>query len=332
MKSKPSVNQIAKIILLASLLVSEAAVAAPPNAIQSWGYQLQQISVEEVAASTLDLVVIDYSKDGTDQTAFTSDEVAAMKANNKKVVAYFSIGEAEEYRYYFRRRWVNRLQGDACGRSLTSQAPTWLDKPNRNWCGNYKVRYWQRAWKKIIFGVSAGPRKSYLDRIIDAGFDGVYLDIVDAYQYRTFRKELGGAKPTARRMAKLVIAISRYARETRSHPNFMIIPQNGAGIIEKLSPELREEYFSSIDGIGAEDTFFYGAEDENNELNEQAYVVALLQQFQTAGKLVFSIEYLSQGDKIASYAIRACELGFIPQVAPRALDSLSDNVISGCIG
>lgn len=36
-----------------------------------------------------------------------------------------------------------------------------------------------RLHVKRIFG----SEDSYLDKIIDQGFDGVYLDIIDAYEY-----------------------------------------------------------------------------------------------------------------------------------------------------
>ena len=54
-----------------------------------------------------------------------------------------------------------------------------IEKENSSWEGNYKVKYWQKNWKDIIFGNS----KSYTKKIIDAGFDGVYLDISDAFEY-----------------------------------------------------------------------------------------------------------------------------------------------------
>jgi len=41
------------------------------------------------------------------------------------------------------------------------------------------VQYWDTEWQEIIYGNS----ESYLKKIIDAGFDGVYLDIIDAFEY-----------------------------------------------------------------------------------------------------------------------------------------------------
>jgi cysteinyl-tRNA synthetase len=77
-----------------------------------------------------------------------------------------SIGEAEDYRYYWKPEWKRN-------------PPAWLGKVNPDWPGCYKVHYWDKNWQDIIFGNNS----SYLKRILDAGFDGAYLDIIDAFEY-----------------------------------------------------------------------------------------------------------------------------------------------------
>ncbi len=105
-----------------------------------------------------------------DNTPFTPDETASMrtKANGGKrlILAYMSIGEAEDYRYYWKDEWKNH-------------PPEWLAEENPDWPGNYKVKYWEKDWQNIIFGNDS----SYLKKILEAGFDGVYLDIIDAFEY-----------------------------------------------------------------------------------------------------------------------------------------------------
>ena len=97
------------------------------------------------------------------------------------VFAYLSIGEAEDYRYYWRAEWKRR-------------PPKFLERENPEWRGNYKVRYWMDEWQKIICGGTDGRLfdTSYVKRILDAGFDGVYLDILDAAFYfeRRAKKQL----------------------------------------------------------------------------------------------------------------------------------------------
>ena len=54
-----------------------------------------------------------------------------------------------------------------------------MDRENPDWEGNFKVKYWIEDWQKIIYG----NEDSYLDKILEAHFDGVYLDIIDAFEY-----------------------------------------------------------------------------------------------------------------------------------------------------
>ncbi|NLI47516.1 MAG: hypothetical protein GX414_10470 [Acidobacteria bacterium] len=120
-----------------------------------------------LAATDFDLVLVDlFFNDGA---ALTPAEVSALKTKarggRRLVVAYLSIGEAEDYRYYWRPEWA-------------VSPPAWLGEENPDWPGNYKVDYWHPGWQAIIRG-GAG---SYLQRILDAGFDGVYLDLIDAFE------------------------------------------------------------------------------------------------------------------------------------------------------
>ena len=41
------------------------------------------------------------------------------------------------------------------------------------------MEYWNTDWQVMIYGSDS----AYLDMIIAAGFDGVYLDIIDAYEF-----------------------------------------------------------------------------------------------------------------------------------------------------
>ena len=115
-----------------------------------------------------DVVLIDlFFNDGT---ALTPADVTSLKTKNnghsRLVICYMSIGEAENYRYYWQPGWF-------------PGHPSWLGFQNPLWPGNYKVKYWDTEWQAIIYGNDS----SYLKRIIDAGFDGVYLDIIDAFDY-----------------------------------------------------------------------------------------------------------------------------------------------------
>lgn len=265
--------------------------------VSSWVYQLQNMDADEIGSSEFDLAVIDYSADGSDDEAFSSDDINTMRGdNNKLVIAYMSIGEAEDYRFYF----------DA--------SADYVDQENPDWPGNYKVHYWAEDWQSVI--------ESYVDRLIEAGFDGAYLDIIDAYEYYGPGGESGLERDSAAQdMVDFVIRIANYARE--QDDNFLIFPQNGSGIVNDIA--VPDDYFTAIDGIGAEDTFYFGDEDVDNELNEQTDIIENLDAFVAAGKIVLSVDYLTDSDKIDDFYERATNKSYIPYTTVRDLDAFTVN-------
>jgi cysteinyl-tRNA synthetase len=114
-----------------------------------------------------DVLIIDFCFDGQPLTAADIAKIKVKKNGGKRLVlAYMSIGEAEDYRFYWQSSW-------------SKERPGWIAEENAEWPGNYLVKYWDTAWQEIIFGHSY----SYLDRVMAAGFSGVFLDLLDAYQY-----------------------------------------------------------------------------------------------------------------------------------------------------
>src|SRR5690606_38816432 len=90
-----------------SLLQVGAAPKAPPPA---WGqvndflYQLQNLNPAAVGRTKFDLVITDYSRDGSEATKLTRGQVNVMRhgpGGPKRVLCYMSIGEAETYRWYW---------------------------------------------------------------------------------------------------------------------------------------------------------------------------------------------------------------------------------------
>lgn len=130
-------------------------------------YSTKSDFLEAISQTNYDLVFVDLF---FDESLLTSSDVAGLKIKDngaqRLVICYMSIGEAEEYRYYWQSDW-------------TENPPAWLDQENPYWEGNYKVKYWNPEWQQIIYGND----QSYAKIILDAGFDGVYLDIIDAYEY-----------------------------------------------------------------------------------------------------------------------------------------------------
>ncbi|WP_299430584.1 endo alpha-1,4 polygalactosaminidase [uncultured Maribacter sp.] len=131
-------------------------------------YNTKNELLNEIGNSNYDAVFLDmFFNDGT---SFSKLDIEKLKkkpgGGQRLVMCYMSIGEAEDYRYYWDNDW-------------DKNEPVWLDKENKNWKGNFKVRYWEQEWQNIIYG----NEDAYLDKILSTGFDGVYLDIIDAFEY-----------------------------------------------------------------------------------------------------------------------------------------------------
>jgi cysteinyl-tRNA synthetase len=131
-------------------------------------YSTKTNFINAITATNYDLLIMDYFfQDGGE---FLTEQIEQLKqkanGGQRLLLAYMSIGEAEDYRYYWQESWNNNK-------------PDWIAAENPEWKGNYKVKYWENAWQSIIYGND----DSYLKKIIDAGFDGVYLDIIDAFEY-----------------------------------------------------------------------------------------------------------------------------------------------------
>ncbi len=252
------------------------------HTVRQWAYWLQNPDLAALASYPADLVVIDYSYDGSDAKAFDRKSIKMLQNAGKTVLCYFSIGEAETYRFYWNATWDQK-------------PPAFLGAENPDWPGNFKVRYWSPEWMQAAL-------IPYMDRILAAGFDGVYLDIIDAYWY-WHEKEGIDIRKTADDMVTLVADIARYMRG-RAGREFIICPQNAEGIISDASSKYRQLYFNTIDMIGVESLFFniYSPEDQKYRMN-------LLREYATHNLPVLNIEYISS-DKYEQYLHMARTVGF----------------------
>jgi cysteinyl-tRNA synthetase, unknown class len=284
--------------------------------ITGWSIQLQDLDPVSAAGSAQALLVTDYSKDGTAGRALTVAEVDHLKirpdGGRRLVISYLSIGEAEEYRYYWNRNWTKRacdeVQSAASpGNAATADGdPSWLHCENKDWRGNFIVRFWQPDWQRLIFG---GP-ESYLDRIIAAGFDGVSLDRVDVYNFWERQRATAGED-----MVQFIAKLSAYAK--RLDPNFLIVLHNAEELLDR-SPLKR-----SIDAVVKEE-LLYG-ETERQAANDPAGVatsVMRLKKAQRDGIKILAVEYLDDQAKIEFARRTHHQLQFTATFGHRSLDQL----------
>ncbi len=135
--------------------------------ISSGGFTSKDEYLNAIRQTNYDAVIIDLFYDDTELTAAEVNSLK-VKANGatRVVLSYISIGSAENYRYYFKDNWKKGK-------------PNWLKKKYEGYEDEYWVKFWKDDWRDIIFGND----ESYMKKILNAEFDGAYLDNVEAYYF-----------------------------------------------------------------------------------------------------------------------------------------------------
>ena len=130
-------------------------------------YNTKKKYLDAVRSTNYDMIFIDSEYNGKPLSKADVDSLKEKANGGRRMVCtYMSVGEAENYRSYWKDSW-------------NTDPPPWICEMNDMWEGNYKVMFWTKPWRDILFG----SEDSCLDKILSAGFDGVYLDVIDAYEY-----------------------------------------------------------------------------------------------------------------------------------------------------
>lgn len=266
----------------------------PWNSVESWVYQLSGYpddQLTQIAGSNFDLAVIDLARDGSEDF-FTYNEIQAVKATGKIVLAYFEIGAIEDYR------------------------PEWPDVPTDlmlgpvdGWPGEQYVKYWDSRWWTIVV-------QERIDEALATGFDGVYLDMIVTYEEIPADAAGTTRDDLARKMVSLISALSAYAKS--KNPAFKIMPQN--------SPELYTYpgYLDAVDGLGIEELYVLATDRACTQdwcFENQRNAAAI----HAAGKLVLTIDYATIQTNIDLAYTQSLAAGFVPYVSVRDLDVLRIN-------
>ncbi len=134
----------------------------------------------------------------------------------------------------------------------------------------------------------------YLDQIVDQGFDGVYLDIIDAYYYWEDEAPRVGDF-YRRKMVEFVEEIRDHAsarlQAQGKDTDFAIGGHKGEDLVEY------DRYLEAVDGIGKEDLHFYYRNGEPEEFGPVprgwlSGSKALLERANVAGVKVMVVEYV----------------------------------------
>ncbi len=221
---------------------------------ESWAIQQTQIRTEEIAQSDADLVVIDITSDGNAANEFEAADLAMMRDNDKQIIASLSVGKAEPWREYWNGQWEEPRQSPCYELRFDTRKREWRREntcPKGNiglvgnkdplWDGELVARYSDPRWYDDVL-------ESYLDKILAAGFDGVYLTNTDVFENR------GRSSITkriyAREMQDLILRVARYAR-SKAGSDFVIIVEDGDRLLAASKDRgLNKGLLQSIDAIG----------------------------------------------------------------------------------
>ena len=264
--------------------------------------------VAKLKESGRDWIVLDASFTGDTPWEQADLDIIRSGKAGRKVVAYLSIGEAEDYRPYWQSEWVSNGK-------RTAAAPVWLGIENLDWKGNYQVKYWNADWQKLMLAA--------IDETMARGFDGVYLDIVDGFE--TYEQGADGylddrmnpeTKQTYRRdMVDWVKAIA--ARARAKDPAALIIPQNGSQLV------VEKDFVEVISAQGIENLFTNGKELQPTSHTDE--ILGHLKLLASAKKPVLLIEYPKTRQGQALSKKLAEENGLVWLVTDRQLKTLGES-------
>jgi cysteinyl-tRNA synthetase, unknown class len=272
---------------IAAALIFSAGLAAPALADRdavrngkSWSIQLQG-DTRSIKKRNADVAVVD-----PDEVANPSKLKTKAKGGKRAVLAYISVGEAEEGRAYMKKG-----------------GKKWLTGQGQGWAGNNKVRYWDPEWKAIV--------KSRVKQAMAAGYDGVYLDRIDTYERM---KAPGGSRAA---MIKLVKEIATETRRNKS--NAAVAVQNAEELLDDKG------YVDTIDAVGKED-LYHGINHDGRRNSKESvrWSSNLLKKAKAKGKGIYVVEYVD-GQNAKGVRNAASRDGFVASTGRRNLDEATDD-------
>jgi cysteinyl-tRNA synthetase len=244
------------------------------KSVKNWICVYKKHSIVSFLRNRADLLIIDPDD-------YTKKEISFL-TRKKQVLAYLSVGEAEEYRKYFS--------------TLNKEI---IVKENEEWKGNFPIKFWHEDWKKTLF--------KYAEEIAEKGFDGFSLDVVDvweAYENKQLYKE---------KMAQLLIELSDHIQ--KKFPERIFLIHNSHQLFEF------EEIMLRYTGILQEGLYETWMKEKPDQwwLEEKFQALSRLQK---AGKFIALLEYTRDKTKMRQIKEAAKALGFFPSFSVKELDKI----------
>ncbi len=294
-------------------------------------YQIQHLeehsSIDLLGETEYDMLVVEpgfnLKEDPYDVTYMVNKLKNKPNGDKRILLAYIDIGQAEEWRTYWGDDWTAPTE-------TTQGYPDFLITIDPDgWEGNYPVAYWDTAWMDIWLADDG-----LIKKIADFGFDGVYLDWVEAYDDDNIRNYAAAqGKNTENEMMAFIEKIGNIGKTVNQ--GFLVVSQNAPYLIDA-----NPTYYSTIiDAIATEDTWFYGEGDadwdspgagdlKGGERHEDDYStsnrIKQNKKYLNYGIPVFTVDYcISQQNADLVYN-ESRKNGFIPLVTRVSLSEITE--------
>jgi len=294
-------------------------------------YQIQHLEehqdIDNLGANDYDMLIVEpgfnIKEDPYDVTYMVSKLKNKPSGGKRLLLAYIDIGQAEDWRTYWANDWI--------APSTTSVGfPDFMITIDPDgWSGNYPVAYWDPDWQNIW--LSNG---GLIEQIANYGFDGVYLDWVEAYDDDKIRAvALAAGKNPENEMMSFIENIKTTGQAI--HSDFLIVSQNAPYLID-VNPT---RYTAAIDALAAEDTWYYGEGDatwnsadagdlHGGERHEDDYSTANRikqnKKYLSSGIPVFTVDYCISEDNANFVYNESRKNGFIPLVTRVSLSNITE--------
>jgi hypothetical protein len=179
-----------------------------------------------IASSPYDLVIL-----GGGEVPIARDKLDPR--HEKLLLGYIDACEGSPY-------WYPQL-------FIKGTPPSWFGKPVIGFDRLYSVQYWNPQWKPLLF--------HRIDQVIAAGYDGIFLDVLDGHFQWSEGNRLGNPVYSngIPAMATLLSDIRSYVEsgKQKARGPFYIVGNNPTGIGEAFPDSLK-----ALDGIFSEWLFW----------------------------------------------------------------------------
>jgi len=253
-------DDLTKYFLLIFLALLVALIGFTKQVDQDWILFTNGSDINQLLSIKSNIVVSDYSADGTEKTEFSYSDISQLKSTGKKVFAYVNLGIAENWRFY----WKN------LNKSI-------ILSPLEGWKGEYYVKYWYREWYDVM--------RNYLNRVKKSGFDGVMFDWTNVYKHETLQKITGKSEKDLKiAMFELINTL------TRDFNNFQFALVNGEEILNDYPILVNRVKYVVVESL------FFDRLKPNTLSDAFQQRIKILTNVQKMGVTVLSVEYIDNGN------------------------------------